>query len=130
MGHWKFDKRGKIQSWYNLVVKDLEQGILARIQQIEEELPQLHRTSENGTAILVHPYPSIPSNPYNIQTGSFILFGDSHPIHQGYWASFLDDSLECIFNEIRNASLQMLKEFQANLPPETLSTPFFAEGNV
>jgi hypothetical protein len=84
-------------------VKDLEHGLLGTIQQIEEKLPLLRGNAANGTAL---------------RTGAVILFGgtaDSDNIsHLESWAAFLDDSLECIFNDIRNISHQMLKEFKAS----------------
>lgn len=44
-----------------------------------------------------------------------ILFGDGGQTQQTLWAAFLDDALECVFNEVRNASLQMLGEFKVGI---------------
>ncbi|CAK5016210.1 unnamed protein product [Meloidogyne enterolobii] len=44
------------ENWYNLIVKDLENGIIGTIQKIEQLIPQLYSNTVNGTAIMVRVY--------------------------------------------------------------------------
>uniref|UniRef100_A0A915PBC6 Uncharacterized protein n=1 Tax=Meloidogyne floridensis TaxID=298350 RepID=A0A915PBC6_9BILA len=44
------------ENWYNLIVKDLENGIIGTIQKIEQLIPQLYSNTVNGTAIMVRDY--------------------------------------------------------------------------
>jgi hypothetical protein len=100
------------QSWYNIIVKDLDGNILKTIRVIDDVLPLLKQNAVRNNGFEVGSGLSERNKHLKFEVGSALLFGDTTQEHLTSFANFMDDILACTMNELRNQTGTILNEFQ------------------
>ena len=85
------------EGWYNVIIKDLDFTIGKTIYALEDKLDRLQDLTINDTGL---------------EIGAVLLFGDTASNHTKLFSDFLDDILGCTFEEIKNTSVDLSKNFK------------------
>uniref|UniRef100_A0A7E4W0Y6 Sodium channel protein Nach n=1 Tax=Panagrellus redivivus TaxID=6233 RepID=A0A7E4W0Y6_PANRE len=93
-------------SWYNIIVRELDVILGKTINDLEEDVDLLRNISSD--------------------VGAVLLFGTAANNHTKLWNDFIEDILDCTFGEVKNWTVSMAKEFKDVMHDfQTASTNLF-----
>uniref|UniRef100_A0A0N4ZBV4 Amiloride-sensitive sodium channel n=1 Tax=Parastrongyloides trichosuri TaxID=131310 RepID=A0A0N4ZBV4_PARTI len=85
------------ESWYNIIIKDLDHTILNSINRIEYLSEKINNTWDSDE---------------NIEFGSVVLYGDSNDENKKILQDFINDVLPCTMVDVRNETLLLLSSYR------------------
>uniref|UniRef100_A0A0K0E1Y9 Amiloride-sensitive sodium channel subunit beta n=1 Tax=Strongyloides stercoralis TaxID=6248 RepID=A0A0K0E1Y9_STRER len=87
-------------SWYNIIIKDLDGTILNSINKIEHLSEKIKGSWDSNE---------------NIEFGTIVLFGDINEENKNMLQLFINDAFPCTMENVRNETMLMLSNFRKSM---------------